>query len=118
MNKNYICAMCGNVVNEDNIEVLLVGAGQLIICKNCYNDYDDETPIECNFQECTNCGEFVLFFDNECNYCGWKYKKNQNLSTKKYNINTFYFLYSKSKIYLTKYFGGVKHGKIFKYGQS
>ena len=45
MNKNYICAMCGNVVNEDNIEVLLVGAGQLIICKNCYNDYDDETPM-------------------------------------------------------------------------
>lgn len=45
-------------------------------------------------------------------------KKNENISTKKYNINTFYFLYSKSKIYLTKYFGGVKHGKIFKYGQS
>lgn len=75
MNEKYICAMCGKVVNEDNIEVLVVGSGQLKICKDCYDSYDDETPIECNFNECTNCGEFVLYSDNECNYCGCKYKK-------------------------------------------
>ena len=53
------------LVNEDNIEVLVAGAGQLKICKDCHNNYNDETPIECNFQECANCGEFVLFTDNE-----------------------------------------------------
>lgn len=76
MDKNCICAMCGNVVNEDNIEAMIVCDGELIICKTCNDNYDDETPIYCNFNKCSNCNGFVLFTDNECKYCGCKYKRN------------------------------------------